>query len=66
MELDDIRRWFSLCKAARKLPARQWETWAFMVGTVGTLQERTRLGQAALSTFGRHWTYEHVEASDAE
>lgn len=63
MTIEEIRRWLSLVKAARKLPARQWETWTFMVGTCGTLDERTRLGAAALSTFGRMWEY-HEGARD--
>lgn len=62
----DIRAWLSLCRSARKLPARQWETWCFMVGTGGTLPDRTRLGQAALAVFGRFWSYTPgKEAHDA-
>src|SRR5262245_27426911 len=57
MTIDAIRVWLSLVKAARKLPKNQWETWCFMVGTGGTPEERTRIGQAALSTFGRIWSY---------
>jgi hypothetical protein len=61
-----IRKWISLVTAARKLPASKWATWAFIVGTGGTLEERTLIGQAALSTFGRNWTYSRVEASDVD
>lgn len=61
-----IRAWLSLVTAARKLPARQWETWCMMVGTSGTLAERTEIGRCALIRFGRHWSFTPgKEAADA-
>ena len=57
MDTQTIRAWLSLIKAARKLPAKQWTLWCFMVGVGGTLEERIQIGQAALATFNRFWSY---------
>lgn len=58
-----IRAWLALCKRAGKMRPDAFQTWAFMVGTQGTLEERTALGKAALRTFGIAWDYtvSHVD-----
>lgn len=67
MTIEEIRRWLSLCQAARKLPDRKWETWCFIVGTSGKLADRTLIGQAALQQFGRTWTYfANIKGADDE
>lgn len=52
-----IRAWLSLCRAALRLPKTKLDTWRFMVGTGGTVEERTRLGAAALASLGRVWSF---------
>lgn len=63
-----VRKWLALCKRAGKMKPDAFATWAFMVGTTGTLEERITLGRAALLSFGIVWDYTttRVEASDAE
>ena len=62
------RTWFALCKRAGKLKPDVFQTWAFMVGTTGTLEERIELGKAALRELGIAWNYtiSHVEYTPPE
>ena len=43
-----LERWIAICKESGKLHPNQWQGWAFMVGTGGTIDDRIYLAERAL------------------
>ena len=61
-----LKTWLALCRRAGQMKPDQFNTWAFMVGSDGPLEQRIEIGKLALRRFGIRWDYQTYRINGAE